>query len=108
MAPTPDPPVSICVTGKEEANAQRDDHEEITREAVAVGKGSRDRRDVARQIKIEDVTVAGEKFEHSVKGFENTHEENGNKEVMRYPIPVIREPPLEEKNKKAREDQPAT
>jgi len=52
------------------------------------------------------VAAAAEEFEHSIEGLENGHEENGNNEVICYPISVIREPPMEEKNKKAREGQP--
>jgi len=42
MSPTHEPPISIFLTGEEEADAQWDDHEEIAREAVAVEKGPRD------------------------------------------------------------------
>jgi hypothetical protein len=88
MPPTHELPISICLTGEEEANAQGDDHEEIAREAVAVEKGP------------------AEEFEHSIEGFEDAHEENGNNQVIRYPISVIRKLPVEEKNEKAREGQP--
>ncbi len=50
--------------------------------------------------------MAAEEFEYSVEGFENTHAEDGNDEVMRYPIPVIREPPVQEKDEEPREGQP--
>jgi hypothetical protein len=39
---------------------------------------------------MEDVMAAAEEFEHSVERFEDTHEENGNDEMLRYSIPIIR------------------
>ena len=50
--------------------------------------------------------VAGEEFEHPVKGFEDAHQKNGDNEVMRCSIPVMREPPAEEKDEEAREGEP--
>ena len=50
--------------------------------------------------------MAAEEFEYSVEGFEDTHEGDGNDEVMGYPIPVIRKLPVKEKDEEAREGQP--
>lgn len=106
MAPIPDPPMLICLPGKEEANAQRDDHEEIACKAVAVGEGSRNGGDAAGIVQIEDMAVAAKEFEDSVEGFEDPHQEDRNNEVMHPPISVMREPPAEEKKEKARKGQP--
>jgi len=106
LAPTHWPPKSICLAGEEEANAQRDDHEKIARKAVSVKKGSRDGTNPICPIQIEDVAATAEEFEHSIERFKNAHEEDGNNEVMGYPIPVIRKPPVKEKEKEAGEGQP--
>jgi hypothetical protein len=50
--------------------------------------------------------VPAEEFEYSVKRFEDPYEKNGNNEVIHYPIPILRKPPVKEKDEEASESQP--
>ena len=106
MAPIPGTSISLCLTGGEETDAQRNDHEEVAREAVAVGEGPGNGRNSARPVQVEYVAVAGEEFEYPVQGLEYAHEENGDNEVMYYPVSVIGQLPVDEKQEQARERQP--
>jgi len=52
------------------------------------------------------VLAAAEEFEHSIEGFEDANEENGDNEVIGHLISVIGEFPVKENEKKTREREP--
>jgi hypothetical protein len=52
------------------------------------------------------MTVAAEEFEYSVEGFEDTHEEDDDNDVVRYPTSVIQKIPPEENEKEPRQGKP--
>ena len=52
------------------------------------------------------MTVAAEEFEYPVEGFKDTHEEDDDNDVVRYPMSVIQKIPPEENEKEPRQGKP--
>jgi hypothetical protein len=103
VTPVHESSFSKGLTVKKEAQAQGNNREEIPCKIVTVHKSPSDN---GYPFQEQDLLMAAEEFKHPVEGFENTHEEYDNDEVLHSPKVFLKKSRREEKEKQDTQSKP--
>jgi hypothetical protein len=106
MTPSPIGTHFPSPTRQKITDTQRDDHEKITSEVIAVDEGSGDRVDQILPLQIEDLSVAAEEFKDPVERFPNAHRQEDNDEWTCRRVAPLKGSPVKEKEEEPDEGQP--
>jgi hypothetical protein len=106
MAPSPIGTHFPSPTRQKIPNTQRDDHEKITCEVIAVDEGSGDSVDQILPFQIEDLPMAAEEFEYPVERLPYADCQDDNKEWTYRHVALPKGLPVKEKEEEPDEGQP--